>query len=93
MLKNFKAFQLAKEFHWGCKTLKMPAYHQDQIFRASSSIVLNLAEGSAKRTLPDQRRFYNMALASIRECEAILELERVKDPILFVRSHPQSKLY
>ncbi|MEK7691805.1 MAG: four helix bundle protein, partial [Bdellovibrionota bacterium] len=47
--------------------------------RASSSIALNTAEGSGKRTPPDQRRFYGIALGSLRECEAILELEQIQD--------------
>lgn len=82
MLRDFKAYQLAKEFHWACKRLKLPLYHQDQLLRASSSIALNLAEGSGKRTPADQRRFYGMALGSLRECEAILELEQLHSPEL-----------
>jgi four helix bundle protein len=79
MLEDFRAFRFAKEFHWACKDLKVSRYLQDQLLRASSSVVLNLAEGSAKRTAPEQRRFYNIALASLRECEAILGLEKIED--------------
>lgn len=50
--------------------------------KASSSVALNLAEGSGKRTIPEQKRFYSIALGSIRECAAIIELEEVKDPSL-----------
>lgn len=82
MLKDFKAFQFAKEFHWTCKTLKISRYLQDQLLRASSSVVLNLAEGSGKQTPLEQRRFYGIALGSLRECEAILELEQVTTPEL-----------
>lgn len=82
MLKDFKSFQLAKEFHWACKTLKISKYLQDQLLRASSSVVLNLAEGSGKRTPQEQRRFYGIALGSLRECEAILELEKISEPHL-----------
>ncbi len=77
MLKDFRAFQFAKEFHWSCKNLKVSKYLQDQLLGASSSVVLNLAEGSGKRTAAEQRRFYGIALGSLRECEAILELERI----------------
>jgi four helix bundle protein len=73
---------MAKEFHWACRDAKIARYHQDQLLRASSSVALNLAEGSAKRTELEQRRYYNIALASLRECEAILELERVESPEL-----------
>ena len=80
MLRDFRAFQLAKEFHWACKDLKVSRYLQDQLLRASSSVALNIAEGSAKRTEPEQRRFYKIALASLRECEAIVEIERIEVP-------------
>ena len=47
---------------------------RDQLDRAASSIVLNLAEGSARRTLKDKKHFYHMAFGSLRECQAILDL-------------------
>jgi len=82
MLEKFDAFQIAKKFHWACKNLKVSRYLQDQLLRASSSIALNTAEGSGKRTLPDQTRYYSIALGSLRECEAILALEQIEDPNL-----------
>jgi four helix bundle protein len=80
MLRDFLAFQLAKELHWECKTLRLQRYLQDELLRASSSVALNIAEGSGKRTPQDQRRFYSIALGSLRECEAIVELERIQAP-------------
>ena len=82
MLEKFTAFQIAKQHYWKCKTLKLPKFMQEQLVRASSSIGLNLAEGSGKRTPADQRRFYAIAYGSLRECQAILELEQVSDPDL-----------
>ena len=82
MLEKFDAFQIAKKYYWGCKTLKVARHLQDQLLRASSSIALNTAEGSGKRTPLDQARFYSMALGSLRECEAILALEQIDDPVL-----------
>ena len=79
MLEKFDAFQISKEFYWLCKELKLPKILQDQLTGASSSIALNLAEGSGKRTPKDQARFYSIALGSLRECQAILQLERVSD--------------
>ena len=76
MLKDFQAFQLAKEFHWGCRGIKVSRFIQDQLFRASATVALNTAEGSGKRTSAEQRRFYGIALGSLRECEAIIELEK-----------------
>ena len=75
MLNRFEAFQFAKRFHKLCKQLKVPKYLQDQLLRASSSVALNIAEGSGKRTQNDQKRFYSIALGSLRECQAILEIE------------------
>ncbi|OYZ22970.1 MAG: hypothetical protein B7Y39_06895 [Bdellovibrio sp. 28-41-41] len=80
MLEKFEAYQISKEYYWLCKNLKMPRFLQDQLHRASSSITLNLAEGSGKPTAADQRRFYAIALGSLRECQAILELEKVENP-------------
>jgi four helix bundle protein len=82
MLKRFDAFQIAKKYHWACKELKIPTVFYDQLFRASSSVALNLAEGSGKRTEQDQKRFYAMALGSLRECQAILELQALESPEL-----------
>jgi four helix bundle protein len=40
------------------------------------------SEGSGKRIPADQRRFYTIAYGSLRECQAIVELEQVNDPEL-----------
>jgi four helix bundle protein len=45
----------------------------DQVRRASLSVVLNIAEGSGKTSVPDQRRFYAMARGSAMECGAIVD--------------------
>ena len=82
MLKDFKAFQIAKSVHKLCKSLKVSYYLQGQFLRASSSIALNIAEGSGKRTPSDQSRFYSIALGSLREVAAIIELEEIKNPEL-----------
>lgn len=54
--------------------MALPAYLRDQLLRASSSVALNLAEGSAKPTRKDQLRYYYIALASLRESQAALDL-------------------
>jgi four helix bundle protein len=53
----------------GCHHLK------NQLLRAASSVALNLSEGSGRRTRLDQRRFFDIPMGSIRECQAIVEIE------------------
>jgi four helix bundle protein len=74
MLKNFRSYQLAVRFYRRCEKVRGAHHLQSQLLRASSSIALNLAEGSERVTDADQRRFYRMAMGSTRECQAILDL-------------------
>ena len=74
MLQTFRSYQLAVEFYRMAQGLRAPHHLKDQLRRASSSIALNLSEGSAKDSRADRRRFYFIALGSVRECEAIIEL-------------------
>jgi four helix bundle protein len=46
----------------------------DQFTRASTSIVLNLAEGVGKHSKPDKRRFYVTARGSATESAALLDV-------------------
>jgi four helix bundle protein len=74
MLSNFRSFQLALSLHKCCQAIRAKPAIKDQLERASLSIVLNLAEGSAKPTAKDRQRFYAIALGSLRETEALLHL-------------------
>jgi four helix bundle protein len=47
---------------------------RDQLDRASTSIVLNLAEGNGKYTSPDRCRFFDTARGSALECAAALDV-------------------
>jgi four helix bundle protein len=47
---------------------------RDQLDRASTSIVLNLAEGNGKFTSPDRCRFFDIARGSALECAAALDV-------------------
>ena len=46
----------------------------DQLHRATTSIVLNIAEGAGKFSPADKRRFYVIARGSAMECAAIFDL-------------------
>lgn len=74
-MRDFRTYQLAVKFHKAVKQIKLPGYLKDQMLRASSSIALNLAEGSGRYTKRDQVKFYQIALGSLRECQAVLDLE------------------
>ncbi len=74
--KNFRTLDLAKKFYKDCKQVPVAErYVQDQLGRASLSVVLNLAEGTAKPSPKERARFYSIALASFRECQALLEIK------------------
>lgn len=47
---------------------------RDQLDRASTSIVLNLAEGNGKRSHPERCRFFDTARGSAVECAACLDV-------------------
>ena len=47
---------------------------KDQWLRASHSIPLNIAEGNGKSTMPDRRRFFEIARGSAMECAAIQDI-------------------
>jgi len=44
--------------------------------------VLNLAEGAGRFGVKDQKKFFSIAFASLRECQAILTLAEMDCPDL-----------
>jgi four helix bundle protein len=74
MRNRFKTYDLAVAFYHSSQRISISGALREQLNRAAPSIVLNLAEGSARNTVKDQIRFFHIALGSLRECQAILEL-------------------
>jgi four helix bundle protein len=50
----------------------------DQLNRASTSIVLNIAEGAGEFSRAEKVRFYRMAKRSATECAAALDVGRIR---------------
>ena len=73
---NFRTYQLSTQLYQAAKTMKLSHPLQDQLIRAASSISLNLMEGSAKPTAKDRAKFYRISLGSLREVQALIDLER-----------------
>ena len=73
-MKTFRTYHLAVRFHRAAAPLRLQRPLGDQLRRAASSAALTLAEGYGRSTLADQRRFFAMALGSVRECQAVFDL-------------------
>ena len=73
-MKKFKTYQLATQFYHKSNNLGLKGPMKNQFQRACLSIVLNLAEGSAKSSHKERKKFYEISLGSLREVQAILTL-------------------
>lgn len=78
-MKSFRTLDLSVEFYELSEKSDIKGNLRDQLLRAASSISLNLAEGNAKRTVPEKKRYYQMAYASIQECKIIIKLAKISD--------------
>ena len=73
----------------------MPAGNRslcEQLRRAATSVVLNIAEGAEEYSGPEKKRFYRMAKRSGPECAAALEICRHLadgDPAIFATARAQ----
>jgi four helix bundle protein len=85
--EKLKAYQSAIGFiTWSTDLLvQVPAKAavKDQLDRASTSVVLNIAEGNGKSAIRDRCRFLDFARGSALECAACLDVlvaKRLVDP-------------
>lgn len=93
-MKIFRTLELATEFYQKVEEEKLTGHLRDQLLRAASSIVLNLAEGNAKPSVKEKKRFYQIAYGSFKECEAIFKISRVKNQdLLRCANHLGACLY
>lgn len=78
--RGFKVYQDARKFRRTVRAMlkKFPATEKftlcDQINRSCLSILLNIAEGSAKTSDRDFARFLTMSIASVSEVVACFDL-------------------
>ena len=68
LAREFVAFSACVLSRRGCASLR------DQLQRASSSIVLNIAEGCGRFARLEKAHFYVIARGSAMECAAVLDL-------------------
>ena len=66
--------ELAIELFQEIQTLKLCNPVKDQIRRASLSVALNISEGAGRVTGKDQKRFYAIALGSLRETQTLVKI-------------------
>ena len=74
---NQKVYRLLKS------NKSIPGYAKDQLGRASLSILLNIAEGSAKFSNRDRRNFYVTARGSTFECASLVNFLHDEARMLF----------
>jgi len=81
--EKLDVFRVAVEFRAVAMNLLTRGHAglRDQLDRASSSVILNLAEGAGRRARGDKRRHYSIARGSAAECGAVLSVLRASGVI------------
>ena len=78
-MSTFKTLDLAIEFHEMVEHYSLHGHLRDQLYRAATSISLNLSEGNAKASVKEKKRFYQTAYCSLQECKTVLKLAKCND--------------
>lgn len=76
-MNNFRTYQLALELNRNCKDIQLKGPFKNQFERAVLSIALNLSEGSARKSVKERLRFFEIALGSTKEVQTIVELQNL----------------
>lgn len=75
--EKLTAYNKAKEYNKRVSNFilntKLDRTTNDQLRRASFSIMLNIAEGSGRFTKPDKKNFYVISRGSVFECVSIFD--------------------
>lgn len=70
-----KAREVNKRLHLLCSSSKkIDRFKKDQLRRASTSMVLNIAEGNARFTNKDRLHFFTIVRGSANECIALIDM-------------------
>ena len=80
--ERLDVYRVARQFHSVAEKMSLGKRARDlevQLDRASTSIVLNIAEATGRRGRADRARFLAMARGSATECAAILDIVRSRD--------------
>ena len=81
-MENFRTLNLAMSFYEECEKIKFKNYVlKNQFERAILSILLNLAEGAGRITENDKRKFYSIALGSLKEVQCLLLILKEHDKL------------
>ncbi len=96
--RNLQVYKKAKCFHIASSTIikenRFSKTTNDQLNRASFSIVLNIAEGSGRFSKADRKNFFVIARSSIFECMAIYDIlfeEKQIDELQFNQFHTMAE--
>src|SRR3990170_8174657 len=72
------AYQKARDINKKIQKLlidrKISIFLKDQLYRASVSMVINIAEGTGKLSKNDRKNFYVISRGSVFECASLLEM-------------------